>query len=329
LYRHTLLACRGCGFITANVAVDDQELKRLYSSGYFRGGEYRDYCADKVVWQRNFQDRLRFLERRVGLPARPVVLEIGSAYGFFGEVLLRSFPGATYRGIEVSPEAVAHAQEKLGLDAVCSDYLMTAGRPAGYTDIFLWDVVEHLREPERFLEKAHGELAPGGRIHLTTGDIGALLPRLQRERWRMIHPPSHLHYFSRKTLSRLLEAKGFRPVLVAYPATWRSMRQIYFSLLLLNRGRHRLAEAIYRRIPESFALPINTFDIMLVTAVKDEKRGRADQTRTGSLRNDRTRPAVPSLEEQGGAEPVAGAQSDRVAAAVTSREVAGRQAGRG
>lgn len=278
LYRHTLLSCRECGFVTANVAVDDRELRRLYSSGYFRGGEYRDYCADKRVWQRNFLGRLRLLERKVGFPSRPVVLEIGCAYGFFGEVLLRTLPRATYRGIEVCPEAVAHAREKLGLDVACGDYLATSGDPGRYTDVFLWDVVEHLREPERFLEKAHGELAPGGRIHLTTGDVGALLPRLQRERWRMIHPPSHLHYFSRATLARLLEAKGFRPVLVTYPTTWRSLRQTYFSLLLLNRGRRRLAEAIHRRIPESCALPVNTFDIMLVTAVKNETGGRAART---------------------------------------------------
>ena len=52
----------------------------------------------------------------------------------------------------------------------------------------------------------------GGKTYITTGDISAALPRFQKEKWRMIHPPSHLHYFSKKTLTLLLERYDLKVV---------------------------------------------------------------------------------------------------------------------
>ena len=60
----------------------------------------------------------------------------------------------------------------------------------------MWDTIEHLKRPDLFVQKAAADLRPGGLIALTTGDIGSLNARLRGARWRMIHPPTHLHYFS-------------------------------------------------------------------------------------------------------------------------------------
>ena len=68
----------------------------------------------------------------------------------------------------------------------------------GGTLIFLW-----------YGEKAYEVLKPGGRLFLTTGDIGSWVARIQGPRWRLIHPPTHLHYFSKATITRLLTGLGF------------------------------------------------------------------------------------------------------------------------
>lgn len=84
----------------------------------------------------------------------------------------------------------------------------------------------------------------------------------------MIHPPSHLHYFSKKTLSLLLERYDLKVVRIDYPATARSLRQIYYSLFLLNKRRNRFKEFVYRHIPEDASISLNTYDIMLAVAEK-------------------------------------------------------------
>ena len=51
---------------------------------------------------------------------------------------------------------------------------------------------------------------------MTTGDIGSLMARWRGARWRQIHPPTHLHYFSKLTLAQLLERHGFTVAYAGY-----------------------------------------------------------------------------------------------------------------
>ncbi|MCF8257977.1 MAG: class I SAM-dependent methyltransferase [Flavobacteriales bacterium] len=263
LYANSLLRCNGCRFITANCHLSDGELRRLYSHNYFHGEEYLDYLSEKNSLQENFRRRL------AGIPIRPGdrVLEIGCAYGFFGELVKRLHHGAVhYKGIDIATGAVAHGRSELGLDLIDGDYLRT-DFPEPFTHIFLWDVVEHLQRPDLVLKKAASELAPGGRLYLTTGDVGALLPRIQGRRWRMIHPPTHLHYFSAQTMSVMLREQGLEVKRISHPTIYRSWKQIYYSLFLLGKDSpsafHRW---VFDRIPEGRYIGINTRDIMLVEA---------------------------------------------------------------
>ncbi len=268
LYNQTLKKCRSCGLITANMEISDAILESVYKEKYFKGDEYLNYLQDKEAIQLNFRKRIQDIRKIVAV-SNPIsnCLEIGCAYGFFGEVFSIAYPAA-YKGIDIVPEAIEHARKKLQLDVICGDYLEQPSPEMPYSDVFLWDVIEHLAHPETFLTKIHNELKPGGRLYITTGDISALLPHIQRRKWRMIHPPSHIYYFSRAHLTRLLQQHGFRVVHVSYPAVYRSIRQIYYSLFLLKKPGC-LAGKLFKLIPASWFIPLNTFDIMFVTAVKE------------------------------------------------------------
>lgn len=263
LYDNSLLRCSSCGFITANCDLSDAELRALYARNYFHGEEYLDYLSDKRTLQVNFNRRLR------DIPFRPDdnVLEIGCAYGFFGELVAKQVDGLVqYTGIDIASEAVAHGRQHLGLNLMDADYGTTAFSEP-FTHVFLWDVVEHLKRPDLVLRKVASELTPGGRLYLTTGDIGALLPRIQGRNWRMIHPPTHLHYFSAATITRLLEAQGLVVDRISHPPVHRSWKQIWFSLFLLGKEQpSALAQWVFNRIPEGWHIGINTRDIMLVEA---------------------------------------------------------------
>ena len=70
---------------------------------------------------------------------------------------------------------------------------------------------------------------PRGYLLLTTGDVSSLLPRLQGKAWHLIHPPTHVHYSSRKTITSLLKRLQFEVVDIKYPDVWRSDRQLMRS----------------------------------------------------------------------------------------------------
>ncbi len=270
IYNSTLLQCSNCGFITANMEISSDDLKNLYSEKYFKGEEYLDYKADKTFIQNNFNKRLRLIKKHHCEFSS--VLEIGCAYGFFAEIITQKYPKTQYLGLDISEEAIDYAKNFLNQNVQCLDYL-TLKTDQLFSDVFMWDVIEHLPEPTSVIKKASAELMVGGHIHITTGDIDALLPRLQKHKWRLIHPPSHLHYFSKKTLSKLLVDSGFEIVSISYPTISRSVRQIFYSLFLLNPKAKNgtwlnLKNGFYKLIPSRLSIPINTFDIMFVTARK-------------------------------------------------------------
>jgi len=267
IFSGTLKKCIHCGFATANMEVNRELLEKTYSVNYFLGEEYLDYLHDKKTIQLNFLKRIKSIKKAISgkLPVTNC-LEIGCAYGFFGEILKDTWK-TDYLGIDVVPEAVQYGKNELKLKMKSGDYLQEAAPAKPYTDVFMWDVIEHLQYPERFIQKASRELSPGGRIYITTGDFAAFIAQIQGKNWRMIHPPSHLHYFTKNSLIRLLEDNGFSIIKAKYLPVYRSVRQIFYSLFLLNKSSGILNRVI-EKIPAGLNISLNTFDIIFVMAEK-------------------------------------------------------------
>ncbi len=267
IYSDTLLKCENCGFVTANIEIGEELLKNIYSENYFKGEEYLDYLRDKEILQTNFTKRLNYSYKFFKKSEIKNALEIGCAYGFFAETITNEIDKISYIGFDIVPEAIEYGANKLKQNIFCKDYLATPIENK-MSDIFMWDVIEHLPEPDKFISKASSELQSGGRIYITTGDIEKLIPKIQKSKWRMIHPPTHLHYFSKRTLSKLLEKNNFKVLAVSYPPIYRSVRQIFYSLFMLNKKHSAFVKFMYELIPAKMNVPINTFDIMFVIAQK-------------------------------------------------------------
>ena len=260
-----LLKCDECSFVTAEIASDGDDLKALYGESYFVGDEYADYLGDKTAIQRNLRRWLKIVRRYV---SEGSLVEIGSAYGFFLELAQVHYEAIGY---DLSDDAVHYATEVLGLTARSVDFLTDRFVKDGSVDaIAMWDVVEHLDAPGIFVERSSELLRPGGHLFITTGDIGAWLPRRQGSKWRLIHPPTHLQYFSKETMTRMLEDKGFEVGTVSHPGYWRSIKQILHGLFVF--GRQHSPSATYnvlsKVLPDRLNVYINTFDIMFVVARK-------------------------------------------------------------
>jgi SAM-dependent methyltransferase len=239
-------------------SVSPQALTALYSKEYFEGGMpdgYADYNASEEILRRQARRTLRLLRQYQPSGA---LLEIGCAYGFF---LLESKEAYQSRGIEISAFA-AHEAQKRQLDVVCGDFLEVS-LPASHFDVVcLFDCVEHLADPFRYLQQAQQVLKTGGIVALTTGDIGSIYARLARSRWRLMTPPQHLFFFSRLTLTRMLREAGFEVLEVSYP--W---KLVPWRLVL-----YQLSPRFKRLLGPLSQLPVgiyvNLFDAMLVIARK-------------------------------------------------------------
>ncbi len=261
-----LRRCNRCGHVWADMRLSDEELRQLYSATYFEGDEYLDYTLEKPALQRNFRARLRDLGKSRS-PGKSL-WEIGAAYGYFLEEARAA--GFDVAGCDISEHAAAQARQRAGLDVRAVDYLTLPAPARPFDVVCLWDTVEHLAAPQLYLEKASAELRPGGAIALSTGDIGSRLARRRGEKWRLIHPPTHLHYFSAASMRRLLERLGFEDIRITYPPFWRSADAVAYRLFACPPGKptstlYRTAKALGLT---RFTFPMNTFDLMTVTATR-------------------------------------------------------------
>lgn len=143
------------------------------------------------------------------------VLDVGCSSGYLARRLVER--GCRVVGIELDPDAAAAARE------VCEDVLVGDAEtialpfPHGAFDVvLLGDTIEHLRDPEAFLDRVRPLLRRGGRLVLTTPNVAnwSLRVGLLLGRWRYtdrgILDRTHTHLFTRSSLLDLLRDAGFR-----------------------------------------------------------------------------------------------------------------------
>jgi len=172
------------------------------------GDQYDSAYFD--LYRKRHEFRLRRADarlRRIELLREPgALLDIGCSLGYFVEAANARRWQAS--GIEISPHAAEEAR-KLGLD-VRAGVLEDAGYSNGAFDcVTMWDVLEHVPDPTAHMLEVRRVLADGGLVVIGTPNLGHILFRIKRERWRHLKPREHIFYFRKSSISRLLAKTGF------------------------------------------------------------------------------------------------------------------------
>ena len=257
-----ILQCPSCGFVFADAKLSAADLQKLYQRNYFFGNEYLNYLKDKPSLQKNFSARIRTLLK---YSSGGSLFEVGCAYGFFLELAQRHWKA---EGCDISAPACEEARRQ-GYNVTCGDFLHLPLTEEQYDVVALWDTIEHLARPDLYVQKASMLLKSGGILCATTGDIGSRMARMRKHRWRLIHPPTHLYYFDRGSMERLMHKNGLEIVHFEHCGYSRSVQQIFYSLMVLNREtppRKKLYELLKPLF--GFSVYINLYDIMFVIARK-------------------------------------------------------------
>ncbi|MEQ1826923.1 MAG: class I SAM-dependent methyltransferase [Pirellula sp.] len=263
-----LMECGQCGFIRADVDATPEQIKRLYQEDYFRGAEYGNYLEDQATHRTNFEWRFRMIKRLA--PNLKSIFEIGCAYGFWLECCTKHH--LVSAGVDVCEAAIEHARRELGQDARADDFLSMDFPPGKFEAFCMWDTIEHLSNPEDFVARAYELLPENGWLFLTTGDIGSRMARWRGPRWRLIHPPTHLQYFSLDTMDRFLARHGFQTVNQQTQSMYRNIGEVLGRVSTLGRGVTRWsAKTLTKVVPSALqqrGFWLDFGDIMFIAARK-------------------------------------------------------------
>ena len=208
-----ILRCRACGHVWSthptveNYAgyfgyepVRDNESLRFWDDAH--RPMYADFCA-------------RFLRGKTGR-----LLDAGSGLGFFLRHV-RNQTGWEAQGCEISSVAVDFARGHLGLGSIHHGSIHDLdAADASFDIVTLWDVIEHIANPDPFLGRLRTLLKPGGILFIHTPNASIQLPKAQLKRVLLGRKPGahyleardHCHIYSPATLAKLLARNGFTAV---------------------------------------------------------------------------------------------------------------------
>jgi SAM-dependent methyltransferase len=251
--------------VFADLNLGQSDLFDLYRKNYFFGEEYSDYLADREVLQRNFRLRLDVLTKFTNPVRHKSLFEVGCAYGFFLSLARDHF--GKVQGIDITEDGVKYCLLS-GMDVLKADLMDVNLTGVTFDVVCLWDTIEHLLEPQRYVEKLSEHMKPGALLALTTGDIDSWNARLKKQRWRLIHPPTHLYYFSVRTLARLLEQFGFETVYSRHCGFYRSLDNVVYNIFTLQAGLPFVHRMVGRLGIGRLSFYMNVNDILYLIARK-------------------------------------------------------------
>lgn len=236
----------------------------LYDRDYFQSTQhakgYDDYAALEPGVRRTARLRLGRLERCVrlgsesGAGAKRRLFEIGCGTGVFLDEARSA--GWEVCGAEVSAYGAAQAAQRgLRVERAAIEELRPTSEK--FDCVAMWDVIEHLRDPDGAIAFAASILRPGGWMALSTGDVDSMAARVSGSRWHLYNLPEHLFFFTVRSLRALLARHGFETKLVVREWQW-----VPASYLV-----ERLSKTLLRRQTRPGAgprwlLPATLFDIV-------------------------------------------------------------------
>ncbi|MFT5209896.1 MAG: 2-polyprenyl-3-methyl-5-hydroxy-6-metoxy-1,4-benzoquinol methylase [Flavobacterium sp.] len=176
--------------------------------------EYAPYQSNniaKTATKPGFKDWISRVLKLDGhqLPnlARGSMLEVGCSAGNYMEKI--SELGWNVDGIEFSEQAAVIARSK-GFKVQTASLESAKAPSEAYDLITAWMVLEHLHEPIPALKKLREWIVPGGYLVFSIPDIDSLSRYIFKAGSFDLQLPTHLHHFTAKTISLVLEKAGWK-----------------------------------------------------------------------------------------------------------------------
>jgi SAM-dependent methyltransferase len=201
---HRVYRCAGCDLEFVHPTPSPEAIAAVYAEGYFEGGAYPDYFDSE---RRTSIDkaRIRFDQfARLGVTSGRL-LDLGCAAGYFAdEGLARGFDAF---GVEPSAQPRSRAPERARERVVAT--LDDPALPERFDVVTMWDVLEHLPDPDAAMRDITRRLSPDGWLGIVVPCIGNVNTRLAPLSWDQYKPPEHLWFWSLRALTSFLNARGF------------------------------------------------------------------------------------------------------------------------
>lgn len=257
-----VVKCNNCGLIYANPRPDTRKLMDAYT------GMFDESYLEEETGRRSSASAILKVLKKIKVKGR--LLDVGCSAGFLLDQARKE--GWDVHGVELSKWAVNYAKTKLGIKDIFQGVLKDAKYPDNYFDaVILKDSIEHLTDPKGTLIEIRRVLKTKGIVCVNTPDCDSLISRALKAKWWGIKQ-SHIYYFNRKTLYKMLEMTGFTPIKNKSHARTFSARYWIEKFKAYNKSLYKILMFLLRHnILKNGLITINLGDQIEVYARKTRK----------------------------------------------------------
>jgi len=162
-------------------------------------------------WQAYIRQTLEYTLDALRLSGRESTLDVGCGTGEFEHMAIGRFPQLRITGIDVAPQMIAVAREKLAdVPRVSFQVAQAEDLPFGQEEfdiVVCANMLHHVREPRQVLQECVRVLRPGGQLALVDWCLDFWHCRLMH-RWLQLVDRTYVRMYRMSELQALVEAQG-------------------------------------------------------------------------------------------------------------------------
>ena len=239
-----IVKCKKCNFIFANPQPTWEQLTKFYE--YF---DYKDPHAAEVAIRRDARRSLKIIYQC--LKAKGSLLDMGCGRGYFLDEARAA--GWNVWGVDYSKQVIDYAKKKLNLNVQVGD-IFSYKTSKKFSLIVLNQVIEHVLDPKRLIDRCYELLNPKGYLYIATPNINSISARVFGCEFEHIIPPEHVSYFSKESIGKLLNNNNFA---IIHSGSWSYPENLAGIIRRLIGTKH--SSNYHKRETEILRLKKNTF----------------------------------------------------------------------
>lgn len=208
-----IVTCKRCGFSYLNPRLKSEILREKLQ--LWAEQDTVDQDRLRIAFDRNtlklYQQYMVWIERYSTAPNQ-TLLDVGCGVGAFLSVAQQR--GWVSSGLELGSASAQYAKTECKLDVMEGSLFDAKYAPNSLDTVSMLEVIEHLESPKKALDSIFSWLKPNGLLFITTPNFDSLYRRMHGASWWVINcEDEHIVFFTRESLTKLLDAAGFDVIL--------------------------------------------------------------------------------------------------------------------
>ena len=192
--------CTHCDMVYLNPVFKDENLEKYYRNNHDLQSEI--VANDSEFYTTIYGKGLDAIEKSV---SKGAILDMGCSAGIFLDLAKKA--GWETFGVELNEREASYASAKG--HTVFNQFLSEVTFEKPLDAICLWDVFEHLKDGETYLDDMKPLLTNNGVVFLQIPSADALAAKILQEKCNMFDGIEHVNLYSYKSISKLAEKCGY------------------------------------------------------------------------------------------------------------------------